>query len=91
MADNTDMLRDKEHMTKLIKKVSEDEFKKQEPNLAKIIGGNLEITMQKIKSLKHEVNELKKSMEFTQNDLEVRVNNVEENMRKVKEGLEEIY
>ena len=35
MADNTDMLRDKEHMTKLIKKVFEDEFKKQEPNLAK--------------------------------------------------------
>ena len=91
MADNTDMLRDKEHMTKLIKKVFEDEFKKQEPNLAKTIGGNLQITMQGIKSLKNEVNELKKSMEFTQNDLEERVNNVEENMSKVKEDLQEIY
>ena len=50
---------------KLIKKVFEDEFKKQEQNLAKIISGNLEITMQEIKSLKNEVNELKKSMEFT--------------------------
>ena len=55
------------------------------------ISGNLEITMQEIKSLKNEVNELKKSMEFTQNDLEERVNNVEENMCKVKEDLKEIY
>ena len=76
---------------KLIKKVFEDEFKKQEQNLAKIISGNLEITMQEIKSLKNEVNELKKSMEFTQNDLKERVNNVEENMCKVKEDLKEIY
>ena len=37
MADNTDMLRDEERITKLIKKVFEDEFKKQEQNLAKII------------------------------------------------------
>ena len=67
MVDNTDTLRDEEHITKLIKKVFEDEFKKQEQNLAKIISGNLEITMQEIKSLKNEVNELKKCMEFTQN------------------------
>ena len=65
MANNTDMTCDKERITKLIKKVFEDEFKKQEQNLAKIISGNLEITMQEIKSLKNEVNELKKSMEFT--------------------------
>ena len=91
MANNTDMTCDKERITKLIKKVFEDEFKKQEQNLAKIISGNLEITMQEIKSLKNEVNELKKSMEFTQNDLEERLNNVEENMRKLKEDLKEIY
>ena len=91
MADNTDMLRDKERITKLIKKNSEDEFKKQGENLAKIIHGNLGITMQEIKSLKNEVNELKKSTKFTQNDLEERVNNVEENMCKVKEDLKEIY
>ena len=43
---------------KLIKKVFEDEFKKQEQNLAQIISGNLGITMQEIKSLKNEVNEI---------------------------------
>ena len=88
--DNTDMLRDEGRITKLIKKVFEDEFKKTGANLAKIISGNLETTMQEIKSLKNKVNELKKSMEFTQNDLEERVNNVEENMCKVKEDLKEI-
>ena len=46
--------------------------------------------MQEIKSLKNEVNELKKSMEFTPNDLGERVNNVEENMCKIKEDLKEI-
>ena len=85
------MLRDEERITKLIKNVFEGEFKKQEQNLAKIIIGNLEITMQEIKRLKNEVNGLKKSMEFTQSDLEERVNNVEENMCKVKEDLKEIY
>ena len=58
MLDNTDMLRDEERIAKLIKNVFEDEFKKQEQNLAKTISGNLEITMQEIKSLKNEVNEL---------------------------------
>ena len=95
MADNKDMLRDEERITKLIEKISlkvfEDEFKKREKNLAKIISGNLEITMHEIKSLKNEVNELKKSMELTQNNLEERVNNVEANMCKVKEDMKEIY
>ena len=49
MVDNTDMLRDEERITKLIKKVFENEFKKQEQNLAKIINDNLEITIQEIK------------------------------------------
>ena len=78
MADNTDMLRDEERITKIIKKVFEDEFKKQQQNVAKIMSGNLEITMQEIESLKNDLNKLKKSMEFTQNDLEERVNNIEE-------------
>ena len=64
-ADDTDRLGDEERITKLIKKVFEDKFKKQEQNLAKIISGYLEITMQEIKSLKNEMNQLKKSMEFT--------------------------
>ena len=59
MADNTGMLCDEEPITKLIKKVFEVEFKTQEQNLAKIISGNFEITMQEIKSFK---------MKLTQNE-----------------------
>lgn len=76
MADDTDMLRDEVRITELIKNVFEDQFKKQKTNLAKIISRNLEMTMQEMKSLKNEVNDLKKRMEFTQNDMEERVNNV---------------
>ena len=47
--------------------------------------------MQEIKSLKNEVDELKKSMKFTQNDLEKRVTNVVVNICKVKEDLKVIY
>ena len=43
---DTDMLRDDECITKLIKKIFEDEFKKQEQYLGKIISDNLKITMQ---------------------------------------------
>ena len=82
---------DKERITKLIKKVFEDEFKKQEQNLAKKISGNLEITMQEIESLKNEVKELKECMEFTQNDLEERVKKCRENMCKLKKDRKEIY
>ena len=70
MADNIGMLGDEERITKLVKKVFEDEFKRQGLKSTKIISGNFEITMQEIKSLKNEVNELKRTMEFTQNKLE---------------------
>ena len=90
MADKTDFLLVEERIIKPIKKVFEDEFKKQEQNLAKIIRSNLEITMQIIKSLKNEVNELKRIMEFMLHDLEERLNNVEKNMCKVREDLKEI-
>ena len=55
MADNTDMLCDEECIKKLIKNVFEEKFEKQEQNLAKIISGDLEITLKEIKSLKNEV------------------------------------
>ena len=62
MADNTDLLFDDKRITKLIKKVLEDEFNTQEQNLEKIIRRYLEITVQEIKSLNNEVNELKRSI-----------------------------
>ena len=69
MADNTDLLFDDKRITKLIKKVLEDEFNTQEQNLEKIIRRYLEITVQEIKSLNNEVNELKRGIaELTHNN-----------------------
>ena len=59
------MFHDRERITKPMKKGFEDEYKKLEQNLPKIISGNLEIPMQEIKSLKNEVNKLKKGTKFT--------------------------
>ena len=60
---------DKEKFTKLIKEVFDEEFKKQEVDITKIISSNFTLTIKEIKSLKQEVNDLKESKEFTQNDL----------------------
>ena len=68
---------DKEKITKLIKKVFEEEFKRQEVNFTNIISINFPLTMEDIKSLKKEVNDLKESIEFMQNDFEEKVTDVE--------------
>ena len=68
---------DKEKITKLIKKVFEEEFKRQEVNFTNIISINFPLTMEDIKSLKKEVNDLKESIEFMQNDFEEKVADVE--------------
>ena len=68
---------DKEKITKLIKKVFEEEFKGQKVNFTNIISINFPLTMEDIKSLKKEVNDLKESIEFMQNDFEEKVADVE--------------
>ena len=65
-----------EKITKIIKDVFKEEFKKQEVNITKIISSNFTLKMKEIKSLKHEVNDLKESKEFTQNDLEGKADDV---------------
>ena len=59
---------DEEKITKLIKEVFEEEFKKQEVDITMIISSNFTLTMKEIKRLKQEVNDLTESKEFTQND-----------------------
>ena len=69
MATRPKVFLDKEKITKLIKVVFDEEFKKQEVDITKIISSNFTLTIKEIKSLKQEVNDLKESKEFTQNDL----------------------
>ena len=70
-----------ERLALLTKEIFQEEFKKQERNILNIISGNLEITMNKIKNLKHEISELKSSLDFTENVLEKKIEKLEENMK----------
>ena len=66
----------KEKLTQLIRKIFQEEFKKQKVHITNIIGSNFKITMEdirksqeQIKELKKEVTELKSSVEHTDADL----------------------
>ena len=65
-------------MTILIREIFRDEFEKQQKNLLNLMSGNLEITMNEIKSIKTEMNDLKKSIELTENVLEEKVQKCQE-------------
>ena len=60
-----------------MKEIFQEEFKKQERKILKIISGNYEITMNKIKNVKLEISELKSSLDFTEDVLENKVENLE--------------
>ena len=68
-----------EKITKVIRDVFEEECKKQEVNITKIISSNFTL-----KSLKHEVNDLKESKELTQNDLEGKATDVRKKSPRLK-------
>ena len=63
----------KESLTTLTREIFREEFEKQQKNLLNLISGNLKITIKQIKSIKTEMNGLKKSIEFTKNVLEEKV------------------
>ena len=51
-----------ERLTTLIREIFREGFEKQQKNVLNLISGNLEITMKEIKSIKTEMNDLKKSI-----------------------------
>ena len=58
-------------LTTLIRDIFREKFEKQQKKLLNVISVNLEITMKEvIKSIKSEMNDLKKSIDFTENVLE---------------------
>ena len=75
----------KESLTTLIREIFREEFEKQQKNLLNVISGNLEITMKEIKSIKTEMNDLKKSIEFTKNVLEEKVQKCQEKAEDLDE------
>ena len=79
-----------EILTTLIREIFREEFEKQQKNLLNVISGNLEITMKEIKSIKTEMNDLKKSIEFTENVLEEKVQKCQEKAEHLDERIREI-
>ena len=82
---------DEEKITKPVKEIFEEEFKKQEVNITKSISNNFTLTMKEIKSLKQEVNDLKESIEITQNDLGKKVADVEKKISTFEIKMDEMY
>ena len=78
-------------LTTLIREMFREEFEKQQNNLPNLIRDNFEITMKEIKSIKTEMNDLKKSIEFTENMLEEKVQNCLEKAEHLNERIREIY
>ena len=81
---------DEEKITKPVKEIFEEEFKKQEVNITKSISNNFTLTMTEIKSLKQEVNDLKESIEITQNDLGKKVADVEKKISTFEIKMDEM-
>ena len=80
-----------EKIIKLIIEVFEEECKKQEVNIMTIISSNFTLTIKEMKSLKQEVNDLKKNIEFTQNYLEEKIADVEKKISTFEIKVNEMY
>ena len=92
MAQNKDnMCLGEERFTTLIREIFTEEFEKQQKNLLNLISGNLKITMKEIKSIKSEMNDLKKNTEFTEHVLEKKVQKCQEKAEHLDERIQEIY
>ena len=79
-----------ERLTTLIREIFRGEFEKQQKNLLNLII-NLKITMKEVKSIKTEMNGLKKSIEFTGNVLEEKVQKFQDKAEYLDEQIREIY
>ena len=74
-----------EKLTQLVRKIFQEEFKKQEVHITNIISSNFKITMEEIKKSQEQIKELKKevtglkcSVEHTDADLNVLSDRVDE-------------
>ena len=68
-----------------------EESEKQQKHLLNLISGNLEITMKGIKSIKTEMNDLKKSIELTEIVLKENVQKSQEKAEHLYERIRETY
>ena len=72
----------------MIKEILNEEVRKQEENIIKLINANVQTTMAElkmsqddIKELKNETNDFKASLKFTENELKEKIESIEKNMK----------
>ena len=80
-----------ERLTELIKCIFKEELGIQQKNIVTLISGNFEITMQEIKKVNNEINELKTSIEHTDEVLQERMEKIEEKYDHINSNVNEIY
>ena len=72
----------------MIKEILNEEVRKQEENITKLINANVQTTMAElkmsqddIKELKNETNDFKASLKFAENELKEKIESLEKNMK----------
>ena len=80
-----------ERLTELIKSIFKEEFEIQRKNIVTLIRGNFEITMQEIKKVNNEINELKTSIEHKDEVLQERMEKIEEKYDHINSKVNKYY
>ena len=76
-----------EKLTQLIRKIFQEEFKKQEVHITNMISCNFKITMEEIKKSQEEIKELKKE----ETDLKSSVEHTDADLNDLSNRIDEIY
>ena len=76
-----------EKLTQLIKKIFQEEFKKQEVHITNVISSNFKITMEEIKKSQEQIKELKKKLI----DLKSSVEHTDADLNDLSDCVDEIY
>ena len=76
-----------EKLTQLIRKIFQEEFKKQEVHITNIISSNFKITMEEIKKSQEQIKELKKEV----TDLKCSVEHTDADLNDLSDRVDEIY
>ena len=74
-------------LTKLIRKIFEEEFQKQEKNIANVISSNRIIIMEEIKKSQEQIKELKKEV----SDLQASLEYTDADLKDLSDRVDEIY
>ena len=76
-----------EELTQLIRKIFQEEFKKQEVHITNIISSSFKITMEEIKKTQEQIKELKKKV----TDLKSSTEHTDADLNDLSDRVDEIY